>query len=74
MENREMTWAKFLQLHQGGHVPLFSEAFMRRWADERWTPNDDDRKAAGKAVEVLVQRDADSLHTSPELALSQHLI
>jgi hypothetical protein len=43
MEDREMTWANFFQQHQR----LFSDAFTRRWADERWAPNEDDRKAAG---------------------------
>jgi hypothetical protein len=51
-----MTWADFLHQHRGGRIPLFSEAFTRRWADERWAPNDDDRKAAGKLHIQLTSR------------------
>ncbi len=51
-----MTWAGFLKDYQSGPPPLFSESFLRRWADEPWEPNKDDRRAAGKLHTQITSR------------------
>jgi hypothetical protein len=51
-----MTWSDFLKAYQAEGRELFSTAFVRRWRDERWEPNDDDRKAAAKLHTEIISR------------------
>jgi hypothetical protein len=51
-----MTWAEFLDQYQRGRPALFSEPFLRRWANEPWKPKENDRKAASKLHIQLTSR------------------
>ncbi len=55
-ETSGVTWAEFLEPYSRGCVVLFREPFLRRWANELWQPNDDDRKAASKLHTQLTSR------------------
>lgn len=49
------TWRRFLDPYLTPE-PLVSGAFLERWGDERWSPTDDDSKAAGKLHTQIVSR------------------
>jgi hypothetical protein len=55
-ETPGLTWAEFLDPYSHGRVVLFREAFLRRWANEPWQPNDGDREAASKLHTQLTSR------------------
>jgi hypothetical protein len=50
------TWREHLTTHQDSGVALFSDAYLQRWGDETWAPNDQDRKAAGALHTQIASR------------------
>ena len=51
-----MKWRKFLAQYSQGDNALFDYAFVERWGNKDWSPNDGDKKAAAKLHVQMISR------------------